>query len=135
MKWMMNFIFGIQINIEVFCKLILSFWLCITRHAQSSQNKFRYLSSISRKAWGMKLIFLPTDKHKNVLQIDSTTLVVHSRACSKCLKQQVYNIFALSQGKHKGWSWFLPVDICRRFLQSDTIILKVCSQACSNYPK
>ena len=135
MKWMMNFIFGIQINIEVFCKLILSFWLCITRHAQSSQNKFGYLSSISRKAWGMKLIFLPTDKHKNVLQIDSTTLVVHSRACSKCLKQQVYNIFALSQGKHKGWSWFSPVDICRRFLQSDTIILKVCSQACSNYPK
>ena len=31
-KEMMKFIFGIQINIKVFCKLILSFWVCATRH-------------------------------------------------------------------------------------------------------
>ena len=37
--------------------MILSFWLCISRHAQSTQNKFAYLCSISRKAWAMKLIF------------------------------------------------------------------------------
>ena len=37
--------------------MILSFWLCITRHAQSTQNKFACLYSISRKAWVMKLIF------------------------------------------------------------------------------
>ena len=37
--------------------MILSFWLCITRHAQSTQNKFTYFCSISRKAWAMKLIF------------------------------------------------------------------------------
>ena len=53
----MNFTFGMQINMEVFYKLILSFWLCITRHVQSTQNKFAYLCSISRKAWVMKLIF------------------------------------------------------------------------------
>ena len=35
----MTCIFGMQINIEVFCKLILSFWVCIARHAQSTQNK------------------------------------------------------------------------------------------------
>ena len=28
-KWMMKFIFGMQINIEVFYKLILSFWVCV----------------------------------------------------------------------------------------------------------
>ena len=53
-KCMMNFML---INTEVFYKLILSFWLCITRHAQITQNKFAYLCSISRKAWSMKLIF------------------------------------------------------------------------------
>ena len=34
--------------------------------------------SIFRKVWGMKLIFLPEDKHKSFLQIDSITLGVHS---------------------------------------------------------
>ena len=51
---MMNFML---ISTEVFYKLLLSFWLCITRHAQITQNKFAYLCSISRKAWSMKLIF------------------------------------------------------------------------------
>ena len=55
-KWMMKFVSGMQINIKVFYKLILSFWLCLTRHAQLTQNKkFAYLCNIFRKAWGMKL--------------------------------------------------------------------------------
>ena len=50
--------FCIQINIEVLYKLILSFWVCVIRHVQSTQNKkFAYLCNISRKIWGMKLIF------------------------------------------------------------------------------
>ena len=50
---MMKFVFGMQINIEVFYKLILSFWVCPTRLAQSTQNKnFAYLCNISRKARG-----------------------------------------------------------------------------------
>ena len=32
-------------------------WLGVTRHVQSTQNKFAYLCSISIKTWGMKLIF------------------------------------------------------------------------------
>ena len=52
-KEMMKFIFGMQINIKVFCKLILSFWVCATRHAQGTQNKnFAYLYNISRKNMG-----------------------------------------------------------------------------------
>ena len=52
-KWMMKSIFGLQINIDVFYKLMLSFWVCATRHAQSTQNnKFVYLCNIPRKAWG-----------------------------------------------------------------------------------
>ena len=53
----MNFVFGMQINIEVFYKLILSFWLCITKHVQSTQNKFAYTFNISRLRWCIKLIF------------------------------------------------------------------------------
>ena len=37
-------------NIQVFYKLVLSFWVCIARHPQSMQNKkFAYLWNISRK--------------------------------------------------------------------------------------
>ena len=47
----MKFIFGMQINIEVFYKLILSFWVCATKNAPSTQNKkFAYVYNISRKA-------------------------------------------------------------------------------------
>ena len=54
----MKSIFGMQINIDIFGNLIVSFWLCVVKHAQSTQNKrFPYLCKISRKAWGMKLIF------------------------------------------------------------------------------
>ena len=35
--------FGMQINIEVFYKLILSFCVVATRHAQSVQNNVAYL--------------------------------------------------------------------------------------------
>ena len=40
--------------------LILSFWVSVTRHAQSTQKKFAYLCNIcniSIKSWWMKLIF------------------------------------------------------------------------------
>ena len=52
---------------------------------------------------GYEINFLPADKHNIFLQIDSITLGVHGEACPKHPKQQLYNIFAISQGKHKGW--------------------------------
>ena len=58
-KWMMEFIFSIQINREIFYKWILSFWMCVTRHAQSTQNmKFTYLCHISKNHGGWSW-FLP----------------------------------------------------------------------------
>ena len=63
-----------QRNIEVSHRLILSFWVSVARHAQSAQNKkFAYLCNVSRKAWRMKLFFLPADKDESFLQGDSTT--------------------------------------------------------------
>ena len=52
--WMMNLIFGMQINIEVFHKLIVSF--CCVKPGMPKVPKMISLR-ISRKAWHMKLIF------------------------------------------------------------------------------
>ena len=66
---------------EALWKLILSFWMCVTSHAQSTQSRD-------------ELDFLPADKHKRFLQVDSMGLC--SQACPK-----YPNInFAISQGKH-----------------------------------
>ena len=55
---------------------------------------------------GDEVEFLPADKHKSFLQDGSITLGVISQTGPKYQKQSVYNIFAISQGKHEGWSWF-----------------------------
>ena len=55
-------------------------------------------------------MFLAWDKHESFLQVDIITLGVGSQACPKYPKQQVYNTFAISQGKREGWSYFLPID-------------------------
>ena len=49
-----------------------------------------------------KIDFLPPDKPKRFLQIDSISLSVHSQTWPNYLKQQVYNIFAISQERYKG---------------------------------
>ena len=95
---MMKFVFCMQINIKIFCKVILSFWVSVTRHAQSTQNKFVYLFNISIKAWMMKLIF--------DLQKMTASLGVRRQTGPNYQKQPSNNLFALSQGKHQGWSWF-----------------------------
>ena len=55
---------------------------------------------------GDEIEFLPVDKHKSILLDGSITLGVNSQTGPKYQKQPVYNIFAISQGKHEGWSWF-----------------------------
>ena len=56
-----------------------------------------------QKSMGYEIYFLPADKHI-CIQNDSITLDVHAQACPKHLKQQLHNIFTISQGKCKGWS-------------------------------
>ena len=86
-KQMANFIFDMQINIKVFYKLILSFWVFVARHTQSTQSKkFACLYNISRKMGRIKLLFLLADKHKSFLQVDSITLGTHIPVCPKCSK-------------------------------------------------
>ena len=79
--------------------------MSVTRHIQSTQNRFSYLCNISVKAWGMKLSFC-LQINTIFLQDGSIPLSVISQTGPKYQKQSVYNIFAISQGKHEGWSWF-----------------------------
>ena len=98
---MMKFVFCIQINIKVLYKVILSFWVCASRHVQSTQNKkFAYLCNISSKAWEMKLIFC--------LQINAKVfykLIVSLWAClARHAQSTQNNKLTISQGKCEGWT-------------------------------
>ena len=93
---------GMQINIEVFYKLILSFWVFVARHAQSTQNKFSYLCNIFRKTLGMKLIFCLLINAKGFYQ-----LIVSLWLCvARHTQSTQNNKFAIFKGKNDGWSWF-----------------------------
>ena len=95
---MVRFIFGMQI--EVFYKLIISFWVCVSSHAQSTQNeKFAYLCSISRKTW-MKMIFCLQINTKVFYKLMVSLWVSIARHPPKYPEQLVYNVFAISQRKH-----------------------------------
>ena len=63
-----------------------------------SLHIFEYL----HKSMGDEVDFFPGDKHKSFLQDGSITLGVISQTGPKYQKQSVYNIFAISQGKHEG---------------------------------
>ena len=61
---MIKFIFGMQIDIEVFYKSMLSFWVCVAIHTRSTRNKkFIYISlQYLQENMGDKVDFLPV-KH------------------------------------------------------------------------
>ena len=128
---MMDFILGMQINI----KLILSFWECVTRYAQSTQNKFAYLATFPEKHEGGEVDFC--------LQINTKIfckLIVSLWVCIARYAQNTQsNKFTISlqylKENTKEEVDFLPADKLQKFLQSDIIILDVCGQACPNYPK
>ena len=53
---------------------------------------------------GYEVDFLLSEKHESLLQVDSITLGMGSQAFRNYSKQQVYNIFAISQGIREGQS-------------------------------
>ena len=57
---MMELIFSMQIKMGVFYKLILSFWLCVTSHAQSIPKQKVCISlQYLQKSMGDEVDFLP----------------------------------------------------------------------------
>ena len=133
-KWMMNLIFGMQINIKVFYKFILSLWLRTTRYAECTQNKFAYLFSISRKACDMKLSFFQQINEKIIDKLIVTPwLCIARHAQNTWSKKFTISLQYIKENVKAEVDFYLLIK--SRFLQSDTFILHVCGQACPNYPK
>ena len=132
---MMKFIFYMQINIKVFCMLILSFWLNVTRHAQSTQNKFTYLCNIFSEAWRMKLIFHLQINSKAFHKMIVSLWVYIARQAQGTKSNQFTISLQYLRENIKEEVDFLPPDKCWRFFQIDTIMWRVCGQACPNYLK
>ena len=118
----MKFIFGLQINIKVFYKLTWSFWVCETRHAQSTQNKFVYLFNISRKAWCMKSIFCLQVNTKVFYKIMVSLWMCVSRHTQSTLNKNFTISLQYVKENVKDDVDFLSASKCERFLWSDTII-------------
>ena len=99
-----------RVNIEVFYKLILSYWVCVSSHAQSSQNKnFTYLCNSPKKV-GNNLNFLATNKYQHFLQIDNITLDVHNLPSQITLNNKFAISLQYPKENVKGEIDVLPVD-------------------------
>ena len=86
-RWMMNFLFAMSRNIEIFYKLILPSWVCVSRHAQSTQNnKLATSSQYLKKNRKNEANFLLADKHQRFLRIDTIILGVYDQACPNYTK-------------------------------------------------
>ena len=135
---MIKFIFGMQVNVEVFYKFILLFWVCVVRHTQSAKIRSLDISVISpKKHGGCWFFFFFCLQIKTIVFYN---LIVSLRVCVAWHAQSTENIkFALSlqyfKEKIKDGGDFLPADKHQRFLQINTIILVVCGQACPDYSK
>ena len=126
---MMKSIFDTQRNSKIFCKLILSFWVCATRHETTQNRRFAYLYNISRKIWWIKLLFCLQIKTK-VFYKSLVSLWV----CVSRLAQSIQNnkfTISLQYIKEFGKNevGFLLADKHQIFLEIDTIILDVTRHA------
>ena len=73
----MKFIFGMKINMDIIYKLILSLWVCVARHAQSTQsNKFVISLQYLKENVNDEVDSLPANKHQRFLQSDTIILGV-----------------------------------------------------------
>ena len=80
----MKLLFYMLINIKDFFKLILSFSVCVTKHAQVTQNnKFAISLQYVKKEVSDEVDFLHADKHESFLQIDTMIFDGHDQVFPK----------------------------------------------------
>ena len=68
--------FSLLIIVKCFFKVILSFLMCVARHAQITQNK-KFAISLQnlKREVNVEVDFLHAGKHKNLLQFDNMILM------------------------------------------------------------
>ena len=108
----MKFIFCMQINIEVFSKVILSFWVRVTVDAQSTQNKFAYLCNISIKGWGIRLSFCLQINTKVFCKMVVSLWVKVARQAQSTKNNQFTKSLQYLKESMKDEVDFLPADKC-----------------------
>ena len=101
-----------KINIEVFRKVILSFWVSVTRHVQTTQNKFAYLCNIPIKSWGMKLIFCQQINPKVFYKMIISLWVCITRQAQSTKNNQFTRFLQYLKDNMKDEVDFLPTDKC-----------------------
>ena len=80
----MKLLFYMLINIKDFFKLILSFSVCVTKHAQVTQNnKFAISLQYVKKEVSDEVDFLHADKHESFLQSDTMIFDGHDQVFPK----------------------------------------------------
>ena len=111
----MKFILRMQINTEVFYNLILSFWVWVVRHAQSTQNKkFTYLCN-SLKNVGNEVNFLATNT--KIFYKLTASLWLYVTCYSQSIPNNKFAIFLnYLKENAKDEIDFLPVDNSFKFL-------------------
>ena len=86
-KWLIKSIFCMQINIEVFCKVIVSFSVCVARQAQSTKtNQFTISLQYLEENMKDEVYSLPLDKCWKFFQIDTIISGVCGQPCPNYLK-------------------------------------------------
>ena len=94
----MKLIFCLQINIKGFLKLIVSFQVCVARHAKITQNNKLAISlQYLKKKVSDEVEFLHADKHESFLQVNTMILNGNGKSFPKIAKQQVCNVFTITQ--------------------------------------
>ena len=107
-KWMMTFIFSMQINREVFYKLILSFWVCVVRYAQNTQNnKFAISLQYLKKEVNDEVYFWHADKHQVFYKLILSFLVSVTRHAQNTQSEKFAYLCNIP-GKHGDEVDFLP---------------------------
>ena len=116
----MKLIFCLLINVEGFFKVILSFSLCVARHAHNTQNKKFAISLQHLKKKGSDAVdFMYADKHESFLQIDIIILMemVKYSQSSQNSKFAVSSEYLKKEVRDEGD--FLHEDKHQSFLQVD----------------
>ena len=125
-----------QIEIKDFFKLILSFSVCVARHAQITQNnKFTISLQYLKKEVSDEVDFCKQISMKVSYKLIVWPLMVmikHSQSSQN-------SMFAMSlkylKKEVRDEVTFLHADKHQRFLQIDTIIFGLCDQTCPSYTK
>ena len=72
----MKLIFCLQMNVKGFFKLLLSFYVCVTRHTQITQDsKFAVSLQYLKKELSDEVDLLHAGEHENLLRIDGMILI------------------------------------------------------------